>query len=329
MFFNKMLTVFASILIVVAGYLWFTRTPAQFPVEPTEQNDLLLKQLAATFNGEIVYDSNRSGRFGIYRQSIGSKEPIAVVDSQLHEMYPDPSPDGRYIVFARTDSLAREAPGEVWIINSDGSGERKLASNGTFPTFSRDGSTVYFERDRRKVIAIQIDGSNEREIFPAQHTDWVRYHAIKPRISADNTTVFFTSDRGGRWNAYYVELATGKFGHVGRGCEPAPFTTDHRAVWVTKSNVLSKSGIGMFDRQSDTRETLHDLGPPYGHEYFPSLAPGDQHLLYAACPGSQHDHLSANYQVFVRDLQSNTTVRITHDTHTNRWPKVLPTPSAE
>lgn len=324
MFFEKLLLVLALFVITAGAYLLFgTKGQHKFPLEPAHANADLLKQVSKDFSGAVLFDSNRSGTFGIYVQELGADAPKPLVDTELHEMYPDASPDGRLIVYARTNSLEREGPGEVWIANADGTNQRKLADRATFPTFSGDGTKVYFERDRRLVMAVPVEGGEAVEVFPAAHQDWKKYQVIKPRVSPDGSTVYFTTDRGGRWNAYFAEIVSGVSGHVGRGCEPTPFNSGQRAAWITKTHVLSKSGVGIFDKVSQSREKLHDLGPPLGHEYFPTLAQDDTFLLYAACPDGQHDHLKANYQVFIRDLRSNTTVRVNHDTFTNRWPKLL------
>jgi len=70
---------------------------------------------------------------------------------------------------------------------------------------------------------------------------------------------------------------------------------------------------------------LEDSGSPRGHEYFPALHGGDRYLLFSASRGEKdHDHLSGNYQIFIRDLNANILARFTFDVHTNRWPKILP-----
>ena len=72
---------------------------------------------AASKNSEvsIVFDSNRSGTFGIYSVSTADKKVKVVVDTPLHEMYPSPSKDGRKVLFASMKSTKRYAPSEVWI----------------------------------------------------------------------------------------------------------------------------------------------------------------------------------------------------------------------
>ena len=66
-----------------------------------------------------------------------------------------------------------------------------------------------------------------------------------------------------------------------------------------------------------------DNDAPRGHEYFPSILE-DRYIFYAASRPEEHDHASANYQLYVHDLKAGWTARLTRDGFTNRWPKWIP-----
>ncbi len=326
MFFEKALLGIAAFFII-SGVGIFVLRSKQLPNVPDVADQGakdMLKKVASQFADHILFDSNRSGSFGIYVMAADGTDVKPLVDTPQHEMYPDASPDGSKIVFARAESTDREAPAEIWLVERDGSNARKIASNGTFPTFSSDGQTIYFERDRNKVIAINVDGSNEREIFPAGRENFKGYAVVKPRLSADGKRVFFTSDKAGRWNAWSVNLETNEEQHISRGCEPVPFSSGDRVAWISKKNVLSKSGIAQFNLKTGEKTKLQDAGQPRGHEYFPSLVKQDNFLLYSACSERQHSHITSNYQIFIKNLENDAVAQVTFDAHTNRWPKRLP-----
>ncbi|MCB0360298.1 MAG: PD40 domain-containing protein [Bdellovibrionales bacterium] len=284
-------------------------------------------ELDRSFPGRLLFDSNRSGTFAIYTMDIGDAEPTVLVDTPEHDMYPDPSPDGSLIVFARAESTARTAKSSIWLVQADGSNIRKLADNGTFPTFSKDGQTVYFERDRKRVMSVPTSGGTPQEIFPAQFAAFGNYDVIKPRVSPDGTSVAFISDRNGRWNAWIASLEDGTLEHIDEGCEPAWFSTGKHLGWIRTKNTKERSGLYKFERGTRAVEELQDAPPPRGHEYFPSIVASDRFLLFASCREGEHSHIDANYQIFVKDLQSNTVTRITFDPFTNRWPKLLVSPA--
>lgn len=276
----------------------------------------------ASIPGRVVFDSNRSGSFGIYvltRQGATRK----LVDTEAHEMFPDPHPLGTHIVYGRSDFVVRTAPSDIWIIEADGSNPRLLVKNGQFPTFSSEGNTVYFERQRKSLHVINIDGSGERLVFPAKKSPFKRYAVVKPRVSPDGKWVAFTSDRKGRWNAWIANLESGRGKHIRHGCEPTWFGDSRTLGWIKKTGSKSGSGIVAFDRESGEISSLHDAGKPFGHEYFPSIVLNDSYLLHAACPPDQHSHETDNYQLFARDLKGKDLFRLTFDGYTNRWPKLL------
>jgi len=273
--------------------------------------------------GLIVFDSNRGGTFGIFGMRPDGSDIRPIVDSGMTEIYPDPSPDGRWIAFARAKSPHRLAPSQVLVCRPDGSHERILSEDGTFPTFSSDGKTVYFERNRRIVMAVGIDGGDEREIFPGENESFGNYRAVKPRVSPDGSAVAFISDKKGRWNSWMVELASGNALHLGKGCEPAWFPGGKRLVWVKGSGTRQGSGMYAFDRKTGKSAEFHDDGPPFGHEYFPTLSRDGRLLLWGACPEGQHAHETSNYQLFAKDLAKGTVSRLTCDPFCNRWPKIL------
>ncbi|NQT92359.1 MAG: flippase-like domain-containing protein [Lentisphaerae bacterium] len=279
---------------------------------------------ASGLHRDVVFDSNRGGTFGIHILSKKDGVIRTVCDTAMTEIYPDPSPDGALIVFARAKSPHRLAPSEIWVCGIDGSGERKVADNGTFPTFGRGGDTVYFERDRRKVMAVDLDGSNERQVFPRGGEEFARHRIVKPRVSPDGRWVAFISDRKGAWNTWIGDLETGESRHVAHGCEPAWFPGSTRLAWIRQEGVRQGAGIFAWDLQSGKTRELHDAGPPLGHEYFPTVSADGRFLLWGACPEGQHAHETSSYQLFIKDLTSGEVTRLTDDSANSRWPKLLP-----
>lgn len=291
--------------------------------EASAEDKERLAKLGSKLKAEIVFDSNRSGTFGIYRMQTGNSVVNAVVDSEKHEIYPDTSPNGQWIVFAKAETTARTSPADIWIVRPDGSDAKLIAKDGTFPTFSGDGQTVYFERDRNKAMAVDVSGENLREIFPAGNKEFGSSALIKPRVSPDSRYLAFISDKKGRWNTWYVDLRESKLLHLEKGCEPTWYPDSERVAWIKTGGVKDGSGLYTFDTNNRNVTVLQDGGPPRGHEYFPTISRNGDFLLYSSCREGEHSHIDANYQLFIKDLQTNELTRVTFDQHTNRWPKLL------
>jgi len=238
-------------------------------------------------------------------------------------MYPELSPDENSIVYARSRTTSRLSPSDIWLVDRSGDNARLVTTDGTFPSFSADGKRLYFERQRKKVMVVDIDGSNLREIFPASSQSFKRYQVVKPRLSTDEKFVSFTSDKKGAWNVWYADLHSKKAHHIASGCEPDWFAGGQRLFHISKKNVLDGSGIFSFNISTGERSRLFDAGAPLGHEYFPFVTPDQRFLLFSASTAEDHSHITGNYQLFIHDLEKGLTSRITHDAFTNRWPKLI------
>jgi len=332
-FYLKILLSVVLLALVLAAFLG--SLPAQSgaksldnhnPVLLSKKEKAALENLGSKLPRRILFDSNRSGTFGIYSIRVDGTELMTLADGKQHEMYPSVSPDGRWIVYASARSTARHAPAEIWIMDINGNGNRLVAADGTFPSFSSAGNSIYFERDRSKVMSVKLDGSQMKEIYPANTKPFRNHAVVKPRISPDGTMVAFTSDRRGRWNAWYDRLDGSSPVHISKGCEPNWHPNGKELVLVLSraKNAKAKSGLFDYHLASKAISVSQDDGPPFGHEYFPALSSNGKFLLYSAAPADQHDHFSANYQIYLKDLESGTTTRITFDNHTNRWPTLLP-----
>ncbi len=324
MFYGRIAAlVLVTVACALGGYYALTcKTVFEEVVGPNAAEKRILMDLE--LDRRILFDSNRSGTFGIFSMASDGSDIQSIYDSEQSDIYPDPSPDGKWIVFARAMSPSRNSPSDIWICRRDGSDARKVAQDGTFPTFSGDGVTVYFERNRCLVMAVDADGSNEREVFPCSRKGFEKYKIVKPRVSPDGRWVAFISNKGEGWNSWAVELENGKAVHVGDGCEPSWFPDSAHIIWIRERETKERTGIFRYDMSNDSKEVFHDSAAPWGHEYFSGISPDGRFLLWSACPPKQHDHETSNYQIFAKNLGNGKVARVTFDGYNNRWPKVLP-----
>jgi TolB protein len=78
------------------------------------------------------------------------------------------SPDGRRIAFVRFNPLGGPGSLQVYVVNADGSGERRLGE-GTLPVWTRDGRFLIVERTAAPpkpstLHVISVDGGGERRL---------------------------------------------------------------------------------------------------------------------------------------------------------------------
>jgi Tol biopolymer transport system component len=127
----------------------------------------------------------------------GSEAVNLTADSPSNDAWPDFSPDGRRIVFRS----ARDGNQEIYLMNADGTGVRRLTrheATDTMPAFSSRGDRVAFTSLRDGdyeiyILQLNADGS------PAQLERVTNSPGrdMHPRFSPDDRWLLFTSQRGG------------------------------------------------------------------------------------------------------------------------------------
>jgi Tol biopolymer transport system component len=115
------------------------------------------------------------------------------------------SPDGRKIAF-RSD---RDGNGEVYVVNADGSGLRRVtrnpASDGR-PVWSPDGTRLLFTRfgdGSSDIYSVSADGSGARNLTPDVRPARVGRDS-SPAWSPDGTKILFVGQRDGRYDVWVM-----------------------------------------------------------------------------------------------------------------------------
>jgi TolB protein len=184
---------------------------------------------------------------------------------------PSFSPDGRRIIFARTQN-GRD---QVWIMNADGSGKRPLThgvAGANHPQFSPDGRRIIIS-DRgltatcliacgpTHIAIMNADGSHEQLLTDDRH----RYDS-EPSFSADGETIVFT-----RRAANALALTMWVMNADGSHQRPltrntsaregqASFSPDGRTI-VFRSDRTGQSQIWLMNADgSHQRRLTHDQG---------------------------------------------------------------------
>lgn len=159
-----------------------------------------------------VMDADGSNQHELYREK-ASAGPLLLFT-------PAWSPDGSQIAFTRVSYAGDTAKTSVYVMNSDGTGVREIASDGAEPAWSPDGKRIAFAsaRDRNgktcfadcspsgEIYVAEADGADARRLTNEKAED------SSPSWSPDGKQIAFISDLSNRRdheNEIYVVDADG------------------------------------------------------------------------------------------------------------------------
>ena len=285
--------------------------------QPTKSELQALKEFGKRVKGFVVWESNRSGHWELYRintDGSGFKQ-LTQLANEVNPPYdsyliPRVSHDGKTILFGYG---RYKAPVEVWIIPSNGGKARKL-TQGRPLNWSKDDKKIFFIRDHQ---VWQYDLESGRESLLSE---------AKLSVKGDdgNTVGFLAPDlssvvyRSKNSNEYFV-FSAGKTVKVTGGCEPGISENGEYLYWVNGPKDfriwnISKNEERQFFGEPPVKE--------WNYTYFPSVTGNGRWLTYGASP-NQHDHNTSDYEIYVQELNNwnpvGKPVRFTWDPSTDRW----------
>ena len=289
---------------------------------PTEQAKIqtALKGLKA----RVVWSSSRSGNHEIYLMKLPDLTLHQLTKNDFVDYFPRFSPNGRSIVFARSQKKwVSERNPDLWdtyILSLDNGQEKLLAKHANFPLWV-DAKTVSFMRGP-KVVLKDIATGGEKIIFDGAKPP-VRGRIETPELSPTDHGKLALTARGKLRGVIVVDLAKGGFTNFGDGCEITWFPDGKSVLWVDdggrgKTRVV-RSPAGRLQKQM-----FMDLPGKFSHEYFPRLSQDGKWMAWAASAGG-HEHDIADYEIFLWNTTRpmDQAVRLTYSKANDRWPDIF------
>jgi len=197
---------------------------------------------AAPDTGQIVFSSNRSGAWRIWRvHADGSAlKQLTSQDTDDQDVDPSFSPDGKAILFTST----RGGKTGVWRMLADGSKPERIC-DGDQAEWSPDGKKIALRRNERILIR-ELSGGTEKTVTPA---DWP--HCSGPAWSPSGKTLAFAA-RWEKGNGIFTVPAEGGkptrvYDQQG-ACEPHWSPDGARLVYETETHICTINPDGTKNR---------------------------------------------------------------------------------
>ena len=293
-----------------------------------------VRTLAERLAGQIVWSSNRNGNHELYLLDLATQSVRQLTHHPNVDFFGRFSPDGRQIVFLRSQQAGTSARDQtawdVLLVAADGTGERRIARSGFYPTWTADGRAVVFVRERR---VFRYDLAARREVLildaPKEFPGLGELGDVE--LAPDGRRLAFPL-RGtfaGAFGLYgpfsgavVLDLEARRLTFLTReqACQATWAPDGSRVLWMETGG---KGGTRIMTGASDgsDRRVFMDLPGAYSHEYFPKLANDGRWLVWgAAAEGHEHDR--ADYEIFVWEVGTpvERAVRLTHHPGNDQWP---------
>lgn len=255
--------------------------------------------------GFVVWESNRSGEFRIWRQGLGGgkAKQLSPEEPGRDHCCAKLSPNGSRLVYLSLPGGAGRYSRDVGVLHladADGGRDRALAPDARHYGEHRaavwwgEDELVYIDGRNATTQLVLSTGKRSELVPPSSGEGWLL--APGGRIGSGNTPTFSDASPG---QAVRLRPSLG-------GCQPT-FSNDGRlAVWSAGAG----GPIDAFDLATRRTWTVIEKGDPHlpagrGYVYFPALSNDNSLLAVGASPG-EHDHFRADYDIFVLDLDPET-----------------------
>ncbi|WP_284152446.1 lysylphosphatidylglycerol synthase domain-containing protein [Desulfofustis limnaeus] len=295
--------------------------------ESVAPQELPGRELLGDLDGFVVWSSNRAGSHDIYRLSLPDGRISRLTSDPHTDYYPRISPDGKRIVFARSHepwvSQRNVYPWDVWLLDLETGEERRIARNGTVPTWSGDGKRVFFQRQATEVVALNLASGKEQVLYKAGDTV-----AVPPKTELQTPDL---SRRGDRlavtfrqtMRATAVVEPDGTTRQIGKGCQ-LNWGPDDAYLYRIDDGGRMGNSLYRIDPTSYEATRWFDAPGAWSHEYFPRVAATGDVLVYGAS-AEGHEHDTADYEIFLWfiDQPETQTVRLTYHTGNDCWPDIF------
>ncbi len=214
------------------------------------------------------------------------------------------SPDGKQVAFTRWEGIQHGAPGSVWVINTDGSGERVVLNDvrqPKSPTWSPDGKKLAISMQQGGRLSPEYKCSDNLPSDPLIADEDGDYFRVKVDIEQDGDVevkICYTLLPHPYWGLRMVEVATGKFEDLPRDLFSYTPTWDPANDWRLVYD--GERGLVNLDINRDATWALTEDA----HDRTPVFSPDGTRL---AVTYKQHNH----WDIHVMNADGSGRVRLT------------------
>ncbi len=327
---NRFLTLLGSIVFITAIVVIINFSDeARSDDKPPEGSPDLLAELK-TYPHKIVYESNRNGNWELYLCNADGSNVVNLTNTKdVDELYPKPSPDGTKICFVADEGKGAAKIRNIYYMNSDGTGRKKIAANGREPCWSPDGTKIAYMKGEFDKFTYSDHATKGLFIYDLktgqtrEHVNHNLYHLYTLNWSPDGKW-FVATVHGGmgfRHTILAFEANGDKVVDLKlHGCRPNISPDGKHVCWGHGDYC---AGVAQLDLTSETPRAFHidnAVESKFPIEtYHVTWSPDMKYISFTRGPKFQGKNLKGLLPEFPGVEAPGWNVCVADPTHKNRW----------
>ncbi len=245
----------------------------------------------------LVFEAYENGNWELFTiRSDGTDRVNLTATTDRHELYPQVSPDGRFIAFLCDEERDGKTVRSVERMAIDGSGRIRIEEAVREPAWSPDGRSILFakqEFERFDIADYVSKGLRVHDVETGTTRDAKNetiHHIYNPNVSPDGRWLVTTvhGGMGFRHGIIAVEIDGERVMDLKiPGCRPSLSADGSRIAWSSDDHTISVAELTWSDdgpRLSNPRVVHHEETL---HTYHPDLTPDGTHVVFSLGPGGR------------------------------------------
>lgn len=279
--------------------------------QPTLGELKALKSIRGKISGAIVWSSNRTGHWQVYKMKADGTEKIRLTNNSKNCDHPVWSKKGQWIYY--------QIEKDIFRMKSDGTHTEEVVEDGFSFDLSPDGrKLIYIQEGKNKdtLLIYDLKEKSSEEILPEKNSQFEGKGLRYPTFSPDGEWISFASDYPHAWTVHMIRKdGTGHF-QFGRGCQSQYRPDGKGVIWVKGGeHTLYKA-----TPEGKEKAPLFPSLPGRPHCYFPRWSPEGEFIVFAASP--HRSRATSDYEIYIFIVESGKTIRLTFHSQTDTWPDI-------
>ena len=245
----------------------------------------------------IVYETYCKDNWELFAMNAdGSGKRNLTNTPDVHELYPQASPDGTKICFLADMEKDEDTLRSVYFMNADGTSRTKVAEKARQPCWNVDGRKIAYLPQEFKRFNVNDYVSKGLNIYDLKtgkttpHPNTKIHHLYNLNWSPDGN--WFVSTVHGGMGFGHANLALAARGDQVtdlkiRGCRPCVSNNGKRVTWSSNDHTISVADLDLKSSKPKVSNiTVVDHRKKL-HLYHPDFSPDGKYITYSVGPGGR------------------------------------------